>query len=66
MTWTGVYKRVPTGYVGLVEELPEANTQGAPLDVNRVARAACTVPRHREIDEFLVAKICKDLAIPRP
>jgi len=28
--------------------------------VNRVT----TVPRHREIDDFLARKICKDLAIP--
>ena len=24
------------------------------------------VPRHREINEFLVRKICRDLGIPRP
>ena len=24
------------------------------------------VPRHREINEFLAAKICKDLEIPKP
>ena len=24
------------------------------------------VPRHSEVDEFLVAKICKDLRIPKP
>lgn len=25
-----------------------------------------TVPRHREINEFLVKKICRDLGIPAP
>jgi predicted RNA binding protein YcfA (HicA-like mRNA interferase family) len=25
-----------------------------------------TVPRHKEVDEDLVKKICKDLDIPRP
>ncbi len=25
-----------------------------------------TVPRHREINDFLVRKICKDLEIPSP
>lgn len=25
-----------------------------------------TVPRHREINEFLSRKICRDLAIPEP
>ena len=34
--------------------------------VNRPARTVSTVPRHREIDQFLVAKICRDLDIPKP
>jgi len=25
-----------------------------------------TVPRHSEVDDFLSAKICRDLGIPRP
>jgi len=29
--WTAVYLAVPEGYVGFVEELPGANTQGATL-----------------------------------
>lgn len=32
--------------------------------VNRTARKASTVPRHREINEYLARKICKDLEIP--
>jgi predicted RNA binding protein YcfA (HicA-like mRNA interferase family) len=24
------------------------------------------IPRHREIDEFLVRKICRDLGVPEP
>jgi predicted RNase H-like HicB family nuclease len=31
MTFTAVYLQVPEGYVGFVEELPGANTQGATL-----------------------------------
>ena len=31
MNWTAVYQKVPQGYVGWVEELPGANTQGASL-----------------------------------
>jgi predicted RNase H-like HicB family nuclease len=31
MKWTAVYQKVPQGYVGWVEELPGANTQGASL-----------------------------------
>lgn len=34
--------------------------------VNRTARKSATVPRHREINEFLVRKICKELQIPMP
>ena len=29
---TAVYRKVPEGYVGFVEELPGANTQGATLE----------------------------------
>lgn len=32
--------------------------------VNRVARKSSTIPRHREINEFLARKICRDLAAP--
>ena len=32
--------------------------------LNRVARKVATVPRHREINEFLARKICKDLDVP--
>jgi predicted RNA binding protein YcfA (HicA-like mRNA interferase family) len=32
--------------------------------VNPVARKTSTVPRHREIDDFLARKICRDLEIP--
>ena len=34
--------------------------------VNRAARKSSSVPRHREINEFLVRKICRDLQIPEP
>ncbi|OGP65358.1 MAG: addiction module toxin, HicA family [Deltaproteobacteria bacterium RBG_13_53_10] len=34
--------------------------------VNRKEKKASTIPRHREIDEYLVNKICKDLNIPQP
>ncbi|MFL6231636.1 MAG: type II toxin-antitoxin system HicA family toxin [Thermoanaerobaculia bacterium] len=34
--------------------------------VNRVTRKSSAVPRHREIDEFLARKICKDLEVPSP
>ena len=34
--------------------------------VNRSAKKSSTIPRHREIDEFLARKICRDLDIPEP
>jgi mRNA interferase HicA len=34
--------------------------------VHAVTRKLSTVPRHREIKEFLARKICKDLEIPSP
>ena len=34
--------------------------------VNRAARRTSTVPRHREINDFLARKICRDLEIPAP
>ena len=35
MKFTTVYKKVPEGYIGFVEELPGANTQGKTLDETR-------------------------------
>lgn len=32
--------------------------------VNRATQKSSTVPRHKEINDFLVKKICKDLEIP--
>jgi predicted RNA binding protein YcfA (HicA-like mRNA interferase family) len=34
--------------------------------VNPAARKTSTVPRHREIDDFLARKICRDLQVPVP
>jgi len=34
--------------------------------INRHEKKTSTVPRHREIDDYLCRKICKDLGIPRP
>jgi len=35
MKFTAVFQKVPSGYVGFVEELPGANTQGLTLDETR-------------------------------
>jgi predicted RNA binding protein YcfA (HicA-like mRNA interferase family) len=34
--------------------------------VNRTARKTSTVPRHREINDYLARKICRDLEIADP
>ncbi len=34
--------------------------------VNRAAQSSSTVPRHREIKDLLVIKICRDLQVPDP
>ncbi|MBI2440314.1 MAG: type II toxin-antitoxin system HicB family antitoxin [Lentisphaerae bacterium] len=35
MKLTAVFQKVPNGYIGFVEELPGANTQGLTLDETR-------------------------------
>jgi predicted RNA binding protein YcfA (HicA-like mRNA interferase family) len=34
--------------------------------VNPGSRRVSTVPRHREINDYLAQKICRDLAVPVP
>jgi predicted RNA binding protein YcfA (HicA-like mRNA interferase family) len=34
--------------------------------INRVTKKSSAVPRHRELNDFLVRKICRDLQIPEP
>jgi predicted RNase H-like HicB family nuclease len=38
--FTAVFRRVPEGYIGVVDELPEANTQGTTLSA---AKAGTTL-----------------------
>lgn len=33
--FTAIFRKVPEGYIGFVEELPGANTQGATLEETR-------------------------------
>jgi predicted RNase H-like HicB family nuclease len=35
MNLTAIFKKVPEGYIGFIEELPGANTQGATLQEAR-------------------------------
>jgi mRNA interferase HicA len=34
--------------------------------VNRSSGKSSTIPRHREINDFLASKICRDLEVPQP
>jgi len=34
--------------------------------INRNVRKVSTIPRHREINDDLARKICRDLDVPRP
>jgi predicted RNA binding protein YcfA (HicA-like mRNA interferase family) len=34
--------------------------------VNRAAKKSSSIPRHREVYEFLARKICRDLDVPEP
>jgi hypothetical protein len=34
--------------------------------VNRPRGKASAIPRHREVNEFLARKICRDLDVPAP
>ncbi len=35
MQLTAIFQKVPEGYIGFVEELPDANTQGETLEETR-------------------------------
>jgi predicted RNase H-like HicB family nuclease len=35
MKFTAVFEKVPEGYIGFIEELPGANTQGATIEEAR-------------------------------
>ena len=45
--FTAVFQKVPEGYIGFVEELPGANTQGATLD-----EALATAQRAASLIQF--------------
>lgn len=46
------------------EELREGGKHT--IYVNRTARKTSAVPRHREVNEYLARKICRDLEVPDP
>jgi predicted RNase H-like HicB family nuclease len=58
MSLTAVFMKVPEGYIGFVEELPGANTQGATLDEareNLKEAVALVLEANRELAEKSLA-----------
>jgi predicted RNase H-like HicB family nuclease len=54
---TAVYRKVPEGYIGFVEELPGANTQGATLEEvreNLKEAVSLIIEANRVLSEDLV------------
>lgn len=54
ITLTAVFRKVPEGYIGCVEELPGANTQGDTLDEareNLKEAIALVLEANRELTE---------------
>ncbi len=61
MNFIAVFQKFPKGYVGFVEELPGANTQGKTLKearANLVEAVELVLQANRDLAE--------DLEIPRP
>jgi predicted RNase H-like HicB family nuclease len=57
MHFTAVFQQVPEGYIGFVEELPGANTQGATLEearANLVEAVELVLEANRELAEELI------------
>ena len=60
MQFTAVYKEVPEGYIGFVEELPGANTQGKTLEETRAnlkEAIEMTLEANRILAEESIAEI---------
>ena len=70
--FTAVFRHVPEGYIGFVEELPGANTQGATLEearANLQEAVTMILDANRELAQQSAGKgpvIRKDLGIPEP
>ena len=60
MKFTAVYRKVPEGYIGFVEELPGANTQGETLEEVRAnirEAIAMVLEANRLIAEETIAEM---------
>lgn len=54
MQLTAIFQKIPEGYIGFVEELPGANTQGATLEevrVNLIEAVELTLEANRFLTE---------------
>ena len=61
MKFTAVYKKVPEGYVGFVQELPGANTQGKTLEetgANLLEAIEMTLEADRILAEESILQKC--------
>ena len=69
VTFTAVFEKVPEGYIGFVEELPGANTQGATLAEareNLQEAIQLVLEANREIAEESIRgrKVLKERLVP--
>lgn len=72
ITLTAVYRKVPEGYIGYVEELPGANTQGETIEETRenlkeavdlVIEANRALARERTDGEEICAKTSRPVLV---
>ena len=60
MQFNAVFKKVPEGYIGFVEELPGANTQGKTLEETRSnlhEAIQLTLKANRQLAEEYIAEL---------
>jgi predicted RNase H-like HicB family nuclease len=60
MQFNAVFKKVPEGYIGFVEELPGANTQGKTLEearANLYEAIQLTLKANRALAEEYIAEL---------
>lgn len=64
LQFTAVFRKVPEGYIGFVEEVPGANTQGATLEearANLLEALELVLQANREpIDEAAGAEVLRE------
>ena len=61
MKFTAVYKKIPEGYIGFVQELPGANTQGKTLEetgANLQKAIEMTLEANRMLAEESILQKC--------